>query len=113
MATAQRATDLWRDHPGIRFDQRPDGALLRGGQDAIGVRRAGRCLKIPEFTEYLGTVIANRPSRARCRSGMVRGERRQFPHRTGSRGALWFNGEFYDNLFVRQRGARLRPLSEV
>ena len=24
--------------------------------------------------------------------------------RTGTRGAVWFNGEFYDNVFIRQRG---------
>lgn len=75
-------------------------------QDALGRFSRWPLFEDPlNSPEYLGTVIANpavtsampiwewfAQSVANART------------RTGSRGALWFNGEFYDNIFIRERG---------
>ena len=93
----------------IPADASKPGQLVRffvTATDAIG-----RTSRWPLFEdrenspEYLGTVVANPTVLSALpiwewfaqNIGNAR-------NRTGSRGAVWFNGEYFDNIFVRERG---------
>ncbi|MBL9171255.1 MAG: lamin tail domain-containing protein [Verrucomicrobiales bacterium] len=93
----------------IPADASKPGQLVRflvTATDAAGRNSRWPLFEDPENSpEYLGTVVANPGVTSALpvwewfaqSTGNAR-------NRTGSRGAVWFNGEYFDNIFVRERG---------